>query len=107
MSIIKHPNWDLIKELCNFKIDTKYDKYGNSWVDLFDDEFWNKRLMGEVLETQQTSNKFQSDKRIDELVDVINICAMQITNISHKKSYGLTISNKEAQQTFQRLMRNE
>ena len=98
MSIIKHPNWDLIKELCNFKIDTKYDKYRNSWVDFFDDEYWNKRLMGEVLETQQTSNKFQPDKRIDELVDVINICAMQITNISHKKSYGLTISNKKAQQ---------
>ena len=76
----KQPYWNSITELCELKIEEKYPKYGDSWVGFFDDEFWNKRLQGEVDESKLISSLDQ-DGRISELVDVINICAMQITNL--------------------------
>ena len=76
----KQPYWNAIRELCENKIEKKFPEYDNSWVGFFDSDFWNKRLDGEVEEVKQQSN-FDQEGKIDELVDVINVCAMQISNL--------------------------
>jgi hypothetical protein len=79
MSDCKQPNWKSILEKCKEKIESKYSEYGNSWVgDFFFD--WKSRLQGEVNEVEQYSDLSQEEK-IAELIDVINICAMRITNL--------------------------
>ena len=75
----EQPNWQEIIKLCNKKIEDKYTEYGNSWVGFFDDDFWDIRLKGEVEELSKL-NSWQHEEKIKELVDIINICAMQITN---------------------------
>lgn len=81
---IEQPDWILIKDLCRNKIIKRYEKYGNSWINCLEDDYWNGRLDREIIELKQTS--LQSE-RINELIDIINICAMQITN---HKSYVIT-----------------
>lgn len=77
---ISQPAWGRIVEDCENKIIKMFPKYGNSWVDnfIFD---WKSRLQGEVNEVEALSDLSQEEK-IKELEDVINICAMRITNLS-------------------------
>jgi len=81
----KQPAWDRIVEDCKEKIENKFSEYGNSWVDNFIFN-WKNRLQGEVNEVEQLSDLSQEEK-IDELEDVINICAMRITNLSKARQY--------------------
>lgn len=74
------PYWKVIQEFCENKILKKYPEYGNSWKHLFDDNFWNNRLQNEVDEVKENSS-FSQEARIEELIDVINVCAMQISNL--------------------------
>ncbi len=74
------PYWGQIQNLCGLKIKQKFPQYGNSWKECFDDNFWNQRLQGEVNEVKEVSSLDQ-DRRISELIDVINVCAMQISNL--------------------------
>jgi len=70
------PHWKVIEDMCKRKIESKYPKYGNSWKTTWSYEFWNQRLQSEVDEAKEDF----SDNRIDELIDVINVCAMEISN---------------------------
>ena len=79
MTTIKQPAWDSIIEHCIAKIENKFDDYGNSWVDNFILD-WKARLQKEVDEVEELSDLSQEEK-IEELHDVINICAMRITNL--------------------------
>jgi hypothetical protein len=80
----KQPSWGAIRSLCELKIKDRFEKYGNSWVGLHDDYFWNNRLQGEVNEVSKT-HSIGIDERMEELIDVINVCAMQITNLIEAK----------------------
>ncbi len=75
----EQPAWGRIVEDCKEKIEKKFPDYGNSWVDNFFFD-WKSRLQGEVNEVEQLSDLSQEEK-IAELEDVINICAMRITNL--------------------------
>lgn len=70
------PHWKAIQDMCKRKIKEKYPEYGNSWLTEFSYEFWNQRLQSEVDEVKED----YSDNRIEELIDVINVCAMEISN---------------------------
>lgn len=81
---ISQPYWKIIQEMCEDKIEKKYPEYGNSWKDNHWTDFWNQRLQGEVDEVRGKSGLDQ-EGRIDELVDVINVCGMQISNLLDSK----------------------
>ena len=91
----KQPSWVMIVKLCKEKIEEKYPQYGNSWVGYMSKAFWKKRLKGEVAELNDLLS-FEHDKRIKELVDIINICAMQITNHldQKEKEYWIQVVNQ-------------
>ena len=73
---ILQPHWKAIQSMCKRKIESKFPEHGNSWKTTWSYEFWNKRLQGEVDEAKQD----YTDNRIEELIDVINVCAMEISN---------------------------
>ena|SRR6185312_2653274 len=87
----QQPLWDRIVSDCKRKILEKYPQYGNSWKD-FDlqgtnTEFWKKRLLKEVEEVFEK----QGVNRLEELTDVINICAMMYSieaELWHDWCYG-------------------
>jgi hypothetical protein len=90
MTDCKQPNWNSILEKCKEKIELKYPEYGNSWVDDFFFD-WKSRLQGEVNEVEQYSDLSQEEK-IAELIDVINICAMRITNLQSIQYHEMRMS---------------
>ena len=79
------PHWKVIQDMCKRKIEAKHPKYGNSWKTTWSYEFWNQRLQSEVDEVKIE----YSDNRIDELIDVINVCAMQISNLLDSKQHEM------------------
>ena len=76
----KQPGWARITEHASKKIEKKFKQYKNSWVEYYDPDFWNQRLQGEVDEVKELSD-LEYEEKMDELIDVINICAMQYTNL--------------------------
>jgi len=76
----KQPYWGVIRELCENKIEKKFPEYGNSWKSTYGSGFWDFRLQDEVNEVKEKS-MLNQEGRIEELVDVINVCAMQISNL--------------------------
>ena len=76
----KQPYWKVIQEMCEGKISKQFPKYNNSWKDNHWSDFWNQRIQCEVNEVKEISGLSQ-EERIAELVDVINVCAMDISNL--------------------------
>jgi len=80
---IKFPDFDKIVMHCKTLMSLKFPEYKNSWVDMdyefqmhtikIDNEFWQKRLKGEVKEFLKADNVEDARK---ELADIINVCAM-------------------------------
>ena len=76
IEIIEQPYWSYISSMCKIKIAKKYSEYKNNWKFTGSLKFWNEKLQEEVDEVKE---KCDYD-RIEELLDVINICAMEISN---------------------------
>lgn len=69
-----YPDFDEIIKDCKAKMKQKFFQYGNSWKDItISDEWWKKRLEGEIKEIFKTKNHWLSEK---EIIDAINILAM-------------------------------
>lgn len=77
------PDFEKITMECKIFMTLNFPKYKNSWDEKdyefnkqtfqLDNEFWQKRLKGEVKEFLKTDNVEDARK---ELADIINICAM-------------------------------
>ena len=93
LKIIKQPHWKLITKICSAKVAKKYPVYGNDWKDShsLNFKFWNIRLQAQVYEAKLK----HGDDRIDELIDVINICAFEISKRLDKKYSGVFASNDD------------
>lgn len=89
----KQPYWNAITEMCQDAIMKKFPEYGNSWKDAQLSSFWNERLQGEVDEVKAVSGLDQ-ETRMAELIDVINVCAMDISNL---------MDSRQRQMVMQRL----
>ena len=71
---IEYPDFNKIIKECKTKMKQKFPEYGNSWHNIFtNDEFWKKRLNGEIKEIFKAKNSCEKKK---EIVDAINILSM-------------------------------
>lgn len=80
---IKFPDFDKIIMHSKTLMSLNFPKYKNSWTDCdyefqqhqlkLYNEFWNKRLLGEVDEFLQSTNVEDARK---ELADIISVCSM-------------------------------
>ncbi len=74
----RYPDFKTIVMNCKKKIDEKFYQYGNSWVNFTDDEFWKKRLQGEINEIWKAKTPEQMKS---EIVDAINVLTMIDYNV--------------------------
>ena len=91
--VIEQPAWRRINDLCIDKIESRFPKYGNTWKwDChLNTKKWNHLVQGEVDELKEKTY----EDRIEELIDVINICAMELTNRLRIKYDGVFTSRHD------------
>ena len=80
---IKFPDFENIIMHCKTLMSLKFPNYKNSWTEMeyefqqhelkINNEFWQKRLQGEVKEFLKATTVEEAQK---ELCDMINVCAM-------------------------------
>lgn len=88
LSRVQFPQFKNIIENCKDKINEKFPKYGNSWINTrFDDDFWQKRLDGEIKEIFMANNPKEFK---DEIIDAINVLSMMYENAIYYKQNQMT-----------------
>lgn len=88
------PDFEKITMDCKTYMALNFPEYKNSWdekdyefnqqIFQLDNEFWQKRLKGEVKEFLKTNNIEDARK---ELCDIINICSMIYNKCTFTPSY--------------------
>lgn len=75
MDFIHFPMFEDIVRQCKDKIESQFPKYHNSWICTISDDYWDKRLAGELHEVIDSWTK---EDRQKELIDLINVACMAL-----------------------------